>query len=148
MDSVLLDTSALVSLIDTNQYYHKTCHKILKSVTGKLITTSAVLTETFHFIDIGSPSWKDAVEFVKAYVNVDVDKTSNHLSECFDLMIMYKDNPMDFADASLVVTAGNLGTLNVFTLDVNDFSSYKVRRGLAWKPFNILGLDLLKRVKI
>ena len=143
MDRVLLDTGALVSLIDTNQYAHKACHKILKGITGNLITTSAVLTETFHFINIGSPSWKDAVDFVRSYVSVDVDKTHNHLSDCFDLMLMYKDNPMDFADASLVITAGNIGTLDVFTLDINDFSSYKVKRGFTWKPFNILGLDLL-----
>ena len=36
---------------------------------------------------------------------------------------------MDLADASLVTAAETLGTRRVFTVDRNDFETYRVRRG-------------------
>ena len=44
-------------------------------------------------------------------------------------MVIYADHPMDLADASLVAAAETLGTRQVFTVDRNDFATYRVRRG-------------------
>jgi len=144
MSRVLLDTGPLVALIDTHQYHHKACHKILQSITGQLYSTSAVLTEVFHFIEAGSQSWSHAAEFVKEFVNIDaVEMSSQNLNECFEMMFRYKDHPMDFADATLVVSAVRLNTQNIFTLDVKDFSAYRIKKGFSFQAFNILGLELL-----
>jgi uncharacterized protein len=40
-------------------------------------------------------------------------------------MRKYHDVPMDFADASLVALAEELGTPNVFTLDLRRFRAYR-----------------------
>jgi predicted nucleic acid-binding protein len=42
-------------------------------------------------------------------------------------MEQYEDLPMDFADATLVVLAEELGTNLVFTTDRTDFEVYRIR---------------------
>jgi uncharacterized protein len=51
------------------------------------------------------------------------------MKRAFELMEQYADHPMDFADASLIVTAEALKTLKIFTIDRNDFETYRIRRG-------------------
>jgi hypothetical protein len=41
-------------------------------------------------------------------------------------MEKYKDVPMDFADATLVVLAEETGIQEVFTLDLRGFSAYRI----------------------
>jgi len=60
------------------------------------------------------------------------------LQRCFELMEHYSDHPMDLADASLVVAAETLQTRKVFTIDRDDFSSYRVRIGHRYESFSIL----------
>jgi uncharacterized protein len=44
-------------------------------------------------------------------------------------MEQYADHPMDLADASLIVAAETLTTTKIFTIDREDFLTYRVRRG-------------------
>jgi uncharacterized protein len=46
---------------------------------------------------------------------------------------------MDLADASLVVAAETLETRTIFTVDRGDFSTYRIQRGHAHEPFEIIG---------
>jgi predicted nucleic acid-binding protein len=41
----------------------------------------------------------------------------------------YADQPMDLADASLIVAAESLKTRSVFTIDRSNFETYRIRRG-------------------
>jgi len=45
---------------------------------------------------------------------------------------------MDLADASLVTAAESLETTRVFTLDRNDFATYRARRGHRHLAFEII----------
>ena len=51
------------------------------------------------------------------------------------LLDKYADLPMDYADATLVALAEELGTAAVFTTDRTDFSIYRLKDR---KPFHIL----------
>jgi predicted nucleic acid-binding protein len=51
------------------------------------------------------------------------------LQRAFELMGQYTDQPMDLADASLIVAAEVLHTRKVFTIDRHDFATYRIRRG-------------------
>jgi predicted nucleic acid-binding protein len=53
-------------------------------------------------------------------------------------MELYADHPMDLADASLVAAAEALGTRSVFTIDREDFETYRVRRGHRHYPVVIV----------
>ncbi len=45
---------------------------------------------------------------------------------------------MDLADPSIVVAAEELKTRKIFTLDRNDFQTYRVRRGHRYHPLQIV----------
>lgn len=61
------------------------------------------------------------------------------LGRCFELMIQYADRPMDLADASLVALA-EAGRLNtVFTIDRDDFATYRVKREHRHYRFEVIG---------
>jgi predicted nucleic acid-binding protein len=45
---------------------------------------------------------------------------------------------MDFADASLVTAAESERIRRIFTLDRNDFATYRVRRGHRHYPLEVL----------
>ena len=44
------------------------------------------------------------------------------------LMAQYRDTPMDFADATLVLLAEELGERNILTLDRRGFTTYRTRK--------------------
>ena len=62
----------------------------------------------------------------------------------FELMDKYSDQPMDFADATLVVLAEKYRTDIVFTLDFSDFRAYKYLKGHRHYSFKLLGDNLLE----
>jgi predicted nucleic acid-binding protein len=51
------------------------------------------------------------------------------------LIVKYADQPMDFADATLVALGEELGISTVFTTDRTDFAIYRLKDR---KPFKIL----------
>jgi hypothetical protein len=50
-------------------------------------------------------------------------------------MEKYKDIPMDFADATLVVLAEEAGVDEVFTLDLKGFHAYRILRKKVFRIF-------------
>jgi len=65
-----------------------------------------------------------------------MDATS--LPRAFALMEQYADHPMDLADASLIVAAEVLHTRKVFTIDRQDFATYRIRRGHRYYGVEII----------
>ncbi len=50
-----------------------------------------------------------------------------------ELMAKYADTPMDFADATLVLLAEELGVMDILTLDRRGFSTYRTGKGKAFR---------------
>jgi predicted nucleic acid-binding protein len=75
------------------------------------------------------------VEFFLAGGAILVPASTLSLRRCKALIRKYQDLPMDFADATLVVLAEDLGTDLVFTTDRRDFEVY---RAGGHRPFQIL----------
>ncbi len=61
------------------------------------------------------------------------------MGRAFELMEQYADQPMDLADASLVVAAEVMKTRKMFTVDRSDFATYRIKRGHRYYPFVIIG---------
>ena len=61
------------------------------------------------------------------------------LLRAFELMERYADHPMDLAGASLIVAAETLDGHTIFTIDRDDFSTYRVRRGHRYHHLEIIG---------
>ncbi len=135
---ILVDTGPLVALFDPQDKQHSRCVKVLKEIQEGLITTVPVLTEAFHMLgpaSIGSDRLREFVENGGLSVWF-FDRPA--LTRAFELMELYADPPMDLADASLVTAAEALGTRRVFTIDRNDFETYRVRRGHRHQAMQIV----------
>lgn len=135
---ILVDTGPLVAIADPKDADHKRCGAALKTFKRTpLKTTVPVLTEVFHML---GPATRGSV-FVRDLVIAGGVTVwwfdSEALSRAFDLMDTYADHPMDLADASLVVAAELLGTRRIFTLDREDFATYRIRRGHRHYPFEL-----------
>lgn len=135
---ILVDTGPLVALFDRKDQQHQRCLRALKGIREPIQTTVPALTEAFHMLNPGSLGADRLREFiVKSGLSVwFFDRTT--LARAFELMEVYADHPMDLADASLVVAAESAETRRVFTIDRQDFQTYRVRRGHRYYPLEIL----------
>jgi hypothetical protein len=137
---IIIDTGPLIALFDPKDPDHKDCHIELKKINSALYTTEAVLTEAFHLLDPGSRGAEGLMQFIiEGYASI-VPLGKDGITRAFELMNKYADSPMDFADASIVVIAEVMKTLSVFTLDVRDFSTYRIKKGHRYYRPRIIGL--------
>ncbi len=126
---ILIDTGPFVALFDPRDDQHQRCRSILQRIREPLYTTVPVLTEVFHMLSpesIGADRLRDFILKGGALLWF-MDNTAVH--RAFALMEQYADHPMDLADASLVVAAEVLKTGKIFTIDRQDFETYRFQRG-------------------
>jgi predicted nucleic acid-binding protein len=126
---ILADTGPLVALFDPQDDQYGHCREVLTSIREPLFTTVPVLTEAFHMLAPGSQGSDRLRDFIMQGGLTLWFMNSGSLQRAFELMEQYADHPMDLADASLIVAAETLGTLRVFTIDLRDFATYRIRRG-------------------
>ena len=134
-DELLLDTGAFVALVDRDEKAHVACVAALESWQGPVVTTEAVLTETLYLV---GPQWRSqttCLEFILRGAFQVVPSSLASLKRVSALMEKYRNVPMDFADATLVVLGEELETDWVFTLDRRGFSTYRLGQR---KPFQII----------
>ena len=124
---LLLDTGALVSLIDRSQRSHKAFAEFFESWEGAVVSTEAVLTEATHLLGRVSGGRIACLEVFLAGGAILVPSSLESLRRTRDLLNTYADLPMDFADATLVALAEEIGTNVVFTTDRRDFAIYRIK---------------------
>lgn len=132
----LIDTGAILSLLDRGDSWHLPCASALRECALPLATTAAVLAEMFHFL-VGdsrrvAQGWRFARSGALAVMPVD----HGDLPHLERLMLKYADRPMDLADATLVRLAEREGLTTILTID-RDFEVYRIG---ARKTFRLLPL--------
>jgi len=133
--AALIDTGAIVAIIDASEAWHKPCVEALTSRRAPLLTTEAVLTELFHLIQARSLSVKKTWDFVRSGVLTIKPMQDFDLPELERLMDDYADRPMDFADATLVHLAARERLSTILSVDHDDFETYRLP---GRKKFTIL----------
>jgi predicted nucleic acid-binding protein len=136
---ILVDSGPLVALFDPKDPSHGRCREVLKTLREPLVTTVPVLTEAFHMLSpdsLGSDRLRDFIARRGAVVWF-FDVAS--LQRAFELMEQYADHPMDLADASLIAAAEASAASKVFTIDRDDFQTYRIRRGHRSAKVEIVG---------
>ena len=136
---LLLDTGALVSLLDRSQTHHQESAKFFAGWLGAVVSTEAVLTESSHLLGRVHGGRQACLDFFLAGGATLVPTSKATLGRCRELIERYDDLPMDYADATLVVLAEELETNLVFTTDRRDFHVY---RGAGGSPFQILPQEI------
>lgn len=126
---ILIDTGPCVALFDPKDPHHDHCSQRLETFQEPLFTTLPVLTETFYMLSPGSRAANRFRDFVSQGGLSVWFMDGPALQRAFELMEQYADHPMDLADASLIVAAEILKTRKIFTVDRNDFDTYRIRHG-------------------
>lgn len=126
MKHALMDTGPWVALIDRSESKHSECVEWMKGFKGDIFSSEAVLTEVLYLLNFSVAAQAAASDFVLTGAVVLVPSSVESLRRVKDLLQKYQDFPMDFADATLVVLAHDLGTDQVVTFDRKHFSIYRI----------------------
>lgn len=130
----LIDTGPLVAYLDATDRAHSEVVHPLDDYTGRLATTSAVISESMYFVSEVATGPRMLSELItKGDVEIYDLCRPPELTEAVSLMEKYADTPMDFADATLVLLAEGLDVPEIFTLDRRGFSTFRTRRGRSFR---------------
>jgi len=122
---LLLDTGALVCLLDRSQTSHRKFTAFFERWDGAVVSTEAVLTEATHLLRRTGGGKEACLDFFLSGGAVLVPFSLGSLRLCRRLIEKYADLPMDYADSTLVALAEELETNLVFTTDRRDFGIYR-----------------------
>ena len=122
----LIDTGALLALLDRTDGWHRACAEAFQQLRLPLATSEAVLTELFHLIGDSTYEMEAAWRLVRSGAVVLLPIEHAELDAVHALMSRYADRPVDFADATLVYLAKREGLSTVFTVDHADFETYRI----------------------
>lgn len=123
---LLLDTGALVSLLDRSQRLHGEFRRFFERWDRAVVSTEAVLTEATHLLGRVRGGRKACLDFFLGGGAVLVPFSPGSLRRSGKLIEQYSDLPMDYADSTLVALAEELDTNLVLTTDRRDFGVYRI----------------------
>ena len=129
MARALVDTGAVVALINRDDRYHARAAAWFRGFRGQMLTTEAVITETAYVLAASPPHQHAALTWVQRASTagiLEVAAVEDH-SALARIISKYADPPCDYADASLIWLAEKTGVMQIATIDQNDFSVYRVR---------------------
>jgi len=124
---ILTDAGPLVAIIDRGDPDHEACVAALLSLHGPMVTTWPAFTEAMYLL--GRGGWPGQSQLWKLLLSGRVELAEPEetpIERMAELMERYSDHPMDLADASLVALAETRALRQVFTLDRDDFHSYRL----------------------
>jgi len=125
LSSILIDAGPLIALFDAGDKYHRDIRDFLKKHLYRFISTLAVFTEVSHMLDFNINAQRNFYEWVMCKGVIISDINQNDMPRIVELTGKYADLPMDFADATLVVTAEKTGIREILSLD-KDFDIYRL----------------------
>jgi predicted nucleic acid-binding protein len=135
---ILADAGPLVALFDRTDAAHGRCIETLMKIDEPIATTVPVLTEAFHLLGSAGAGASALMNFITEGGLQVLYLDDDSIVRAFELMAQYADAPMDFADASLVALAESLSLRKVFTIDRNDFTTYRIRSGHRYIAFDVM----------
>jgi uncharacterized protein len=124
--SGLIDTGAILALLNRNDRWHERCSNAFVGLRTPLVTSAAVLTEVFHLMGSHRGAIASAWGFLHSGAVTVCPIDDSDLPTLDQLMRKYADLPMDFADATLVHLARRESLSTVFTIDHDDFETYRI----------------------
>jgi len=125
----LVDSGALVALINRADRHHPQAVAWFRSFRGQMLTTEAVVTETAYVLAASPEHQQAALTWVQRARDarlLQLFAVEDHAALA-RIMAKYADLPCDYADATLIALAEKSGVLQIATIDQQDFSLYRVR---------------------
>jgi uncharacterized protein len=135
---LLLDTGPVVAILDGDDRRHAVCVEAVDAFHGEFVTSEAVVTEACYMLSRLPGGMVRCLDFLLRTETAILPMDEPLLRRVMVMLAKYADLPMDYADATLVAIAEDLGLRDVFTLDRKGFTVY---RALDREPFVILPGD-------
>ena len=127
MTGVIVDTGFLVPLFRPAERLRAPAREFLQNNRHPLLTVAPVIVETCFFLD---PDGKDRLlEWIERGAVAVAEVPPSAYADIRSLIRKYADRDIDFADAAIVWLAGKTGYLTILTVDVRDFSVFRLRKG-------------------
>lgn len=139
IDGLLVDAGPLVAILNGRDRHHGACIDVLKEMRRPLLSTWMPVTEAMYLLDFSISAQGALLEMIERGALQVLDVIREDLPAMHRLMRKYRDQPMDFADASLVQVADRLGLSEMFTLDRRDFGVYRLSRNRAFRVVPTIG---------
>jgi predicted nucleic acid-binding protein len=126
--AILVDAGPLIALIEPTDRNHRQCVATLRTLRDPLVTVWPAFTEAMYLVR-GSMRSQDALWGIVESGGLEYAAlTSDDAPRLRELMRVYRDQPMDLADAALVRVAERDGLRRIFTLDRRHFEMYRIKR--------------------
>ena len=122
MRSALLDTGALVAIVNRRDRFHSQLTDLLKDYDGRFLTTWPVVAEACSFMP---DRLQGRVLDWIATAGVEIVSIDAGIDFMRQTMAEYGDLPCDVADASLVYGASKTRVRDIWTLD-RDFLVFRL----------------------
>jgi len=125
----LVDTGAVVALVNRADRHHAAAVEWFKRFRGQLLTTEAVVTETAYVLAASPAHLRAALlwfERARAAGLLLVEPVADYAA-LSRIIAKYASLPCDYADASLIALAERTGVTAIATVDQRDFSVYRLR---------------------
>ena len=130
---ILVDTGFLVSAFEPREKYHSAAIAWLSEHSAPLITLESVLSECCFFLR-GKPR-RQLLNAVSNGALAVRHPDSQAYARIASLAEKYRDQDADYADLALIWLAETTGHTRILTLDVKDFSTYRIH---GRKKFELL----------
>jgi predicted nucleic acid-binding protein len=134
--SCLIDSGPLIALFAVDDHHHARFDAMVKelSLGGlRLVTTWPCIVEASYLLEM--PQRFEMLKWIELGGAVVYPFEPAHLGDIVRWMRRYSEGgkrEMDLADASLYWLAAETGVTEILTVDVADFSRYRLPRGKAF----------------
>ena len=129
MARALVDTGAVVALVNRDDRSHVQAVEWFRRFRGELLTTDAVITETAYVLAASMAHQRAALvwfERARAAGLLRVEPVADYAALA-RIMTQYASLPCDYADASLIALAERTRVTAIATVDQRDFSVYRLQ---------------------
>jgi len=125
----LVDTGAIVALINRDDHFHARAAAWFLGFRGRLLTTDAVVTEAAYVLAASPEHQYAALRWIQRTRRADLLEVVaiEDYEALARIMAKYGDLPCNYADATLIALAERTGVLQIATVDQGDFPVYRVR---------------------
>jgi hypothetical protein len=133
----LVDTGAVVALVNRDDRHHQPAVDWFRTFRGELLTTEAVVTEVAYVLAASAAHQRAALELIERARSTGLLRVEavGDYAALGAIIARYASLPCDYADATLIALAERTGVASIATIDQRDFSVYRIR---GRKRFRIL----------
>jgi predicted nucleic acid-binding protein len=124
---ILVDTGFLVALFSPREKLRPVAREFLRDDRRPLLTAAPVIVETCHFL--GPREKGGLLEWIQRGAMAVVEVPTSAYGDIRALILKHENLDIDFADAAIVWLAEKADCRSILTVDVRDFSAFRLARG-------------------